>query len=362
MKYFIKDIEGKEHGPVDQETLAKWVDEDRVTADTPVRNQLIVDWKTAKDVPFLKERLSEQATRQEVVQNHVGRSVGVLKSLKNNVFQKEEARTTFMHQHEPQNASAPQRIYAFLFDLLLISVTLVPLIFGLGLYVAYDGAGKTTDRSVSSVREADIKIVKKPIIVESATDEVVAAENVKTGNAKKDVKDAKADKSGKDTKEVLPPAPVKERFKAADNMDAVTAPYTKADHAAGYGLGSVWYNNMHRETYLCLSGAVDNARWMSQAELARIFSWCAVILIFGIIIYYGCTLGYFAQTFGMWFWGIFITKSRIKEVYFFRAFAFTVLMLLVGIISPLFIYIFGRGLHDFLTGVRIIRVAGRTKV
>lgn len=275
-----------------------------------------------------------------------------------------------MHQHEPQNASAPQRIYAFLFDLLLISVTLVPLIFGFGLYVAYDGAGKTTDRSVSSVREADVKIVKKPIIVEPAADVAAAAKTVadkknKAGGATKvtgDSKNTKASKDAKDTKEVLPPAPVKERFKAADNMDAVTAPYTKADRAAGYGLGSVWYNNMHRETYLCLSGERDNARWVAQAELTRIFTWCTIFLAFWVVIYYGCTLGYYAQTFGMWFWGIFITKSRIKEVYFFRAFVFTVLMFAVGIISPLFIYITGRGLHDFLSGVRIIRVAGKTKV
>ena len=29
MKYIIKDANNQEHGPIDAETLAKWVDEDR---------------------------------------------------------------------------------------------------------------------------------------------------------------------------------------------------------------------------------------------------------------------------------------------------------------------------------------------
>jgi PleD family two-component response regulator len=56
----IRDIEGNEHGPVDQETLIKWVEDDRVTAKTEVRNSLLGTWKRIDDLEFLREMLDEQ--------------------------------------------------------------------------------------------------------------------------------------------------------------------------------------------------------------------------------------------------------------------------------------------------------------
>jgi uncharacterized RDD family membrane protein YckC len=70
-------------------------------------------------------------------------------------------------------------------------------------------------------------------------------------------------------------------------------------------------------------------------------------------------LGYFSQTFGMWYWGIFITRTRIEEVYFLRAFIFAFIYPFCFIFSPLFVYIFHRGLHEILCGVKLIRVFSR---
>ena len=82
MKYIIKDINNEEHGPIEAETLAKWVDEDRVLAETLVRSSLIPNWKNASEIAFLAERLAEQAVRKEKAATMAEKSGSILKNAK----------------------------------------------------------------------------------------------------------------------------------------------------------------------------------------------------------------------------------------------------------------------------------------
>jgi uncharacterized RDD family membrane protein YckC len=343
MKYIIKDVQGNEHGPVDEETLAKWVDEDRVTAETPVRSQLLKGWKCAEDVPFLKERLAEQTERRKQVDSGVKKSLSAIKGVKGKLFTKKESGTAFVHQHIPKNAGALHRFYAFLYDLVIIA--LVGGLIGAGsLWYAYNYAGSHTDSSVAELAEKDMMLPKKAEKIMQA----VGLNEKKAPKKTDEEKQAELD--------------VKKNRPIYDNLNAQTAPYTKADAHGGYGRGSLWINKTDGSRYVCLGAQPGKARWINVSLISEFLTWFSIGMLLLIVLYYGISLGYFAQTFGMWFWGIFITKKDISEVYYFRAFLFTVFMLLFGILSPLFVYVFRRGLHDILTGVRIIGVAGTSRV
>ena len=84
-----------------------------------------------------------------------------------------------------------------------------------------------------------------------------------------------------------------------------------------------------------------------------------------LLIYYAACLGVFAQTFGMWFWGIIIVQkgNEGKPVYLYKAFWFTILMFILGIFAPFFMYLSGkrRAFHDMCCGTQIVRISARVK-
>jgi uncharacterized RDD family membrane protein YckC len=95
-----------------------------------------------------------------------------------------------------------------------------------------------------------------------------------------------------------------------------------------------------------------------------LYLFCFIFFIF-LLTYYTVCLGKFAQTFGMWFWGILIVRKGddAGPVYLGRAFLYTALMLIFGILSPFFIYVSGgkRALHDIFSGTQVVRISARLK-
>ncbi len=74
------------------------------------------------------------------------------------------------------------------------------------------------------------------------------------------------------------------------------------------------------------------------------------------LIYYSFALGLRAQTLGFWFFGIMIIKGEGEEVFVGRAFFMSLIFILTLPIEPLFIFIFNKGLHEALTGTRVVNV------
>lgn len=93
------------------------------------------------------------------------------------------------------------------------------------------------------------------------------------------------------------------------------------------------------------------------------FYLCLAVYLVLLLTYYGVGLGIFAQTVGMWFWGIFLVKRDLEEAYMARAYLFTLLMLTIGPITPLMIFVHpsNRSLHDIITGTWVIRIAAKPK-
>lgn len=237
MNFYIKDKEGNEQGPVDQETLEKWVELDKIFPDTLVRNALLGKYKEAQDFEFLAYNFEKQKKEKE-------QAAGYWEKRK---MKKEEERmqaqtslhveTAFKHEYIPSPASFLQRILASLFDWIILG--LIAFIFWVLLAVI------------------------------------------------------------------------------------------------------VW----------------------AGGEVNSVFSWLLTVYFILFLLYFGVGYGIYAQTVGMWFWGTFIVKNDISEVFLIRAFLYTLTMLLFGIVAPFVVFVHpkGRSMHDMITGTRIIKIAAKPK-
>jgi len=100
---------------------------------------------------------------------------------------------------------------------------------------------------------------------------------------------------------------------------------------------------------------VDN---LSDDVLQVAFILIAVGSVFWYALYYTLGLGFKAQTFGQWFWGIMIVRPDGSPVFPARAFIYAMLYPFVAISSPVFYLIMPgrRTLQELLSGTRIIRI------
>jgi hypothetical protein len=89
------------------------------------------------------------------------------------------------------------------------------------------------------------------------------------------------------------------------------------------------------------------------------------VFIFFLIalFYYGIGLGIFAQTVGMWYWGLIIVKGHNDEAYPLRAFAYALLALIFAPITPFVVLInpIHRSIQGYLTGTRLVSVTAQSE-
>lgn len=96
---------------------------------------------------------------------------------------------------------------------------------------------------------------------------------------------------------------------------------------------------------------------------ATIFLFALSLHFFFVLIYFGATLGVFAQTIGMWYYGLLLVRygEDSREVFLLRAYCYTFFMCVFWIISPIINYILGskRALHDIITNTQIVKISAR---
>jgi len=237
MKYIILGKDEKEYGPVDGDTLQKWVEHGRVLPDTQVRNAMIKKWNKAEELDFLKEAFSVQTEHREEEAGFLDRTKELLDMMSGKKKAGKKEQTAFRYTYVHQPAAVFQRVSSVVFDGIIFGAFAFMLLLLLLL-----------------------------------------------------------------------------AFKAGYNPNGI-------------------------------------------------FHLFFVFFIGGIMLYYVISLGIYAQTVGMWFWGILIVRHDVEEVFMGRAFLFTVLMLLLGILSPVFTYVNPkkRSLHGLLSGCMVIKVAAKPK-
>ena len=304
MKYIVKGEDGREYGPIDKETLRKWTAAGRIVPQTAVRNVLIMKWNKASDLDFLYSAFAVQGVRGDKERSNFRKFSDHCSSLFGGGDQKKAEETpwatAFKNRYIPDPVTVSLRIAAFSFDFMLIAV------FSIFLLMHF---------------QASFKHPELPRQKESASSE--------TSQPAPLIPDSAQPSSG------TVPSPV-------SPVAGSTAKAQEPVQAA------------NEKTFPTPE---------SEAEVNSAFNRAFYILVTCVLLYYGISLGLFAQTFGMWFWGMIIAKADLGEVLFFRAYFFTVLMLLFGVLSPFIVYFnpYRRSLHEILCGTMVIRTAARPK-
>jgi RDD family protein len=306
MQYIVLGKDNAEYGPVDAETLQKWVEHGRVFKDTKIRNSLMKKWNEAGSMDFLQEAFSIQDINEEENEGAGNRVMGMFgfSSKKHEQKVEDQKNTAFRLKYIPSPANALQRIAAFFVDALLISVYGLILFFTM---VIITGTWVHVDTNVSG----DLTTLMEDAS-SSETDENLDVDTEEESTNEISSTTAEPSSAAQEGEEAFVAEPVE--FPPAESM--------------------------HKTFYVFFA-----------------------VFVATILIYYGISLGLYAQTIGMWFWGIIIVKGYDEEVFPARGFAFTLLMFLIGPLAPLVVFINPqhRSIHGYLTGTRLIKITAHAK-
>jgi len=314
MDFVVRYKDGSEEGPIDQETLRKRVEADKITPDTQVRNSLLKNWREASKLEFLDSDFNAQklrlAVKQESEKTVVSKFFGVRKRPQP---EKKDEGTAFLYEYLPKPAGVIARLCAALFDWLLLGLVALSLL-AVGMSTTYLRAQFFTQKVSEPLQQVDKANLPAPV--------------------------AKAE-------ETRPPS----------NFD---------DLEHGFHRGSLWTDTSSGQVYACILAAKPGkSLWCDLAFMNKLFHKLFVAFALFTLLYFGFTLGFFSQTFGMWFWGIFLAlDEKGKEAVFpLRAFAFGLLSMAIGFTMPFFSFVAPdkRALHDKIAGVRLIGVAAKPK-
>lgn len=361
MNYIVK-LNDTEYGPVDELTLAKWIEEDRIVADTDIRSEMIEVWSKASEMPSLEEALAEQKKRMirdGLIDPNAKKEPALIKLI--HVIWGRKITKPFEMGYKPCYTKFGSRFNAFCFDGLILLIIFVAICTG-GLYYGLTLARTTTEQAPLAKtdnlkirlelrkKEQQQKIAGDTAAVPKAdpdSNEALLRESLtKARKARENAMNELRDKFGEDFTE----------FKKG-NFEAQTPPTVYADRSAGYRRGYLWVNTADgNKRYICLNAQEGDALWLEASDLKLVFTLAAMVFLPILLLYYIISFGYYAQTPGMWFYGIFICCRHEAETYFFRAFCYTLFMFVFGFLTPLFVPFFKRGLHDMFCGVYVYNV------
>ena len=137
--YLLKTIDGEEFGPADQETLVRWAQNGRITANCKIRSTLIARWERAAEIPFLRDivmaHLEAQEKKNETLMMRIKRRATMKASRVDGSSSLNKARP-----EEYEAASFPLRLMAGLTD------GVVVLVYAIAVYLSFAGlylAGKS---------------------------------------------------------------------------------------------------------------------------------------------------------------------------------------------------------------------------
>lgn len=316
MEYIVLGKDNEEYGPVDQETLFKWVEHGRVLKDSKIRNSLMKQWHEAGKLDFLKDAFSVQEVHED---EETATPTGILKGFlglnpKKHVVEKPQGKkaTAFVQKYTPCPATVYQRIASFATDAILLSV--VALILFFTMVITTNTWVEVKSERFGKIEEELTKEADKAAFDADSDPEVVQIEN--EAGVKDDVVAVKEDLD----------SAISEEETVEEEPTAVIFPPAKKMHST--------------------------------------FKFFFSIFIIITLLYYGISLGIYAQTYGMHYWGIFIVKGYNDEAFPARTFTFAILSLLFAPLAPIFVLInpAHRSIHGYITGTRLIRITATSKM
>ena len=406
MQFIYLDPEGNPCGPVDESDIVKMIQEGTITRDTAIRNTLLPEFRTVAEIDNFKEAL-EQAPDAEAYRE-IPVELGVIERLKL-ASQPDRAKaesTAYQGKFRVSDATFQHRLYAAIFDCLIFAVV--------GALLCIPGFSRLrAEGEIAVLPLAEERAEDDPGNADLTFEEDGAAENVarrlvapgafrrmdnaiEQHNAELEsvMEAATPERDRKLAPEIehtrVPARPeVKPVPKPAPKPAAQTTAQTEQTQAADPDevvtegemhyvaksqpklLGKVLPSRLPHfsfyKTRVLQDGRIQirlNDREVlrvSRAACNAAFTWPLFWLALFILLYYTFALGIFAQTFGMWFWGIFLTRKDEREVYFLRALAYAALLPVVGILMIPSVLICRRSVADLICGTRQLNVYSSSK-
>ena len=305
MEYIVLGSDGQEYGPVDHDTLCKWIEHGRISKDSKIRNALVKKWNIAGDMDSLKSAFSaneslqgqESMLGQKVLKSFLGSH----KEAKNG---KQEKNTAFVHKYKPKPAGVLTRIFASLTDAILISI------YGIILFFIMAWMTNTWVKVDSNIGSTLTNLENQ------AKEQAEVIQSTDTKETKMTEKD------------------VEKQSKKLDKSDELSSSEEAVDYET-------------KET---------KASFPQKGQFSGTYYFFLFIFILSIALYYGIGLGIYAQTLGMWYWGILIVKGYKDEALPLRAFAYAVLSFIFAPITPFVVLInpIHRSIQGYLTGTRLV--------
>lgn len=332
MDFIVKDSEGNESAPLPRKEVEQWLLTGKINGETMIRTTMLNKWNPISKVGVLADALA-YAEQKLALENPEEAD-----KIKQERFGKEESEkeaaygSSFRNRVEPVPAGLILRVCSSLTDFLVVALV-AAIIAGAGWIETYFYAMNDT-RFVAPPEDAPAKVKDKVAAVDTAKVEPTAETDT-----------AKAEK-----RFVFEPG--------IDNENATETPTNLDNLSQQYNLGSRWIMEGSKETYCCVYANKEKARWVKAEKIHNVILRGYSLLILAVLLYFGIGLGVYAQTVGMWFWGIFICRTDNNEAYLFRSFVFTILLLLLGWTMPLLVVMRGIAIHDRLAGVKLVRTSG----
>lgn len=366
MEFFIKDKDGNQQGPIEHDEMLKMIAEGHVFSSTPTKNAIFPAWKTAADFSVLKEALATQKERlskenPELLATHevTGASTQIT--------------TSFKNAYDPDYPGFFLRFKAAFYDWIIILIAVL-VIAGGGTCMAWLKSSSYTDRTSPAV----VAVLEQRKAQDEATAKARVAEKKAKSEKKQDEGEDAPEKDESDVNNafVALNSAIEGfgQFEKDIDIDAVRKgerqnvtksrmPSQIDDSLKGFSGGSNWLDESTGISYVCVSGKMSAARWCEAGVLRNIFYVCFTLCTGLILLYYGLSLGLWAQTVGMWYWGLLIVRGSdcTKEVLTFRAFIFAILGLIFGITMPFFAVLRKPGIYERVTDVHVIKVAAKIK-
>ncbi len=377
MKFIYIDSEGNQQGPVDQVIIERAIRSGELTAQSAVRNSLLKDFRTIAEFECFAAALKE-APGATTTDGEPALPDGVIARLLAAAKPKKPTSTAFVNKFRPASASASRRLMSAFFDFLVLLVVALIVYFPAMRSVARQGkwvevkntgistaqtqpdaadetastapaapAAKTAATESRSTPGANLarRISKTLVKVEQMNADRNAAIERETGAPARSQKSAveKNDAAGES---------------ALDNTPEGQEAKTLAKKFLPQQLPAVRIAPVRVEGDLLIVQTAPDREFHIDARTFRSAFWTpSILMTLIVLLYYALSLAVFAQTVGMWFWGIFLTRHDIQEVYFLRALVYSVLLVLLGILMIPMVYFFRRSAADLICGVRQIGVA-----
>ncbi len=378
MKFIYIDSEGNQQGPVDQVIIERAIRSGELTAQSAIRNSLLKDFRTIAEFECFAAALKEAPGAAENG-DEPALPDGTIARLLAAAKPKKPTSTAFVNKFRPASASASRRLMSAFFDFVVLLVVALIVYFPAMRSVARQGEWvevKNTGTATTQTPAADSEANAPSSAPAASATKTAASQSRSTPGANLarrisktlvKVEQMNADRNAVIERETGAPARTPKNTaepdaargdSALDNTPEGQEAKTLARKLLPQQLPAVRIAPVRQEgELLIVQSAPDREFRINEQAFHSAFLAPSIFMTLVVLLYYALSLAIFAQTVGMWFWGIFLTRNDIQEVYFLRALVYSVLLVLLGILMIPMVYFFRRSAADMICGVRQIGVA-----